>query len=108
MAPDIERDKPSNDLSGSVIQVLDYRRELSKNIQTITHGTTHEIDLFNPKCAVIVGNASEELDTDKKRKSFELFQTNLKDVEIVTFDELFKKAETLATLFNLRWHNKKT
>jgi hypothetical protein len=56
---------------------------------------------------VIIGNASEELNTDKKRKSFELFRTNLKNVEIVTFDELFKKAESLATLFNLRWnHNK--
>jgi hypothetical protein len=43
----------------------------------------------------------------EKRKSFELFRTNLKNVEIVTFDELFKKAETLATLFNLRWNDNK-
>ena len=99
--------KPSNDLSGSVIQVLDYRRELSQNIQTITNGTSHKIDVFNPRCVVIIGNASEELNTDKKRKSFELFRSNLKDVEIVTFDELFKKAETLATLFNLRWNDNK-
>ena len=100
--------KPSNDLSGSIVQVLDYRRELSNNIQAITQGTDHKIDVFNPRCVVIVGNATRELDTEKKRKSFELFRTNLKDVEIVTFDEIFKKAETLATLFNLRWENKKT
>ncbi len=56
---------------------------------------------------MIIGNYSEELNTDKKRKSFELFRSNLKDVEIVTFDELFKKAETLATLFNLRWNDDK-
>jgi len=99
--------KPSNDLSGSIVQVLDYRRGLSMNIQAITQGTDHEIDVFNPRCVVIVGNASKELDTDKKRKSFELFRTNLKDVEIVTFDEIFKKAETLATLFNLKWENNK-
>jgi hypothetical protein len=98
--------KPSDDLSGSVVQVLDYRRELSKNIQTITSGTEHVIDVFNPRCVVIVGNASKELDTELKRKSFELFRTGLKDVEIVTFDELFKKAETLATLFDLKWQSK--
>jgi len=100
--------KPSNDLSGSVVQVLDYRRELSKNIQTITSGTDHVIDIFNPRCVVIAGNASKELDSELKRKSFELFRTNLRDVEIVTYDELFRKAETLATLFNLKWQSTKT
>ena len=100
--------KPSSDISGSIVQVLDYRRDLSKNIQTITSGTNHVIDVFNPRCVVIAGNASKELDNETKRRSFELFRTNLRDVEIVTFDELFKKAETLATLFNLKWQTKKT
>lgn len=100
--------KPSSDLSGSVIQVLDYRRELSKNIHTVTSGTGHTIDVFNPRCVILAGNAEKELDNDKKRKSFELFRTNLNDVEIVTFDELFKKAETLATLFNLKWNKIET
>ena len=100
--------KPSSEISGSTIQVLDYRREISKNIQTITSGTSHVIDVFNPRCVIIAGNAKKELNNDKKRKSFELFRTSLKDVEIVTFDELFKKAETLATLFNLKWEENKT
>jgi len=100
--------KPSSDISGSIVQVLDYRRDLSKNIQTITSGTNHVIDVFNPRCVVIAGNASKELDNETKRRSFELFRTNLRDVEIVTFDELFKKAETLVTLFNLKWQTKKT
>lgn len=94
---------PSSELSGSVVQVLDYKRELSNNIKSITKDTSHIVDVFNPKCVVIIGNYEKELDTDLKRKSFEMFRTNLKDVEIVTFDELFKKAETLATLFNLKW-----
>ena len=37
----------------------------------------------------------------KSVEVFELYRTNLRDVEIVTYDELFKKAETLAALFNL-------
>jgi hypothetical protein len=92
---------PSSEITGSVVQVLDYRRELSRNIRSITEGTDHKIDVFNPRCIVIAGNASTELNSELKRKSFELFRTNFKDVEVVTFDELFKKAETLATLFNL-------
>lgn len=93
--------RPSPDLSGSIVQVLDYRRELSKNIHHITEDTSHKIDVFSPRCIVILGNAEKELDTEGKRKSFELYRTNLRDVEIVTYDELFKKADTLATLFNL-------
>lgn len=98
--------RPSPDLSGSVVQVLDYRRDLSKNIHHITGDTSHKIDVFSPRCIVILGNAEKELDTKGKRKSFELFRTNLRDVEIVTYDELFKKADTLATLFNLTRKNK--
>jgi len=100
--------RPSPDLAGSTVQVLDYRRELSRNIKQITEGTPHEIEVFNPRCIVIAGNADEELKDDVKRKSFELYRTNLRDVEIVTYDELFRKAETLATLFNLVRKTKKT
>lgn len=92
---------PSSELAGSIVQVLDYRRELARNIKSITDGTAHEIDVFNPRCIVIAGNYNEELQDDLRRKSFELFRTNSRDVEIITYDELFKKAETLATLFNL-------
>ena len=92
---------PSAELAGSTVQVLDYRRELARNIKEKTEGTRHQINIFNPRCVVIVGNYEEELNDDIKRKSFELYRTNLRDIEIVTFDELFKKAETLATLFNL-------
>ena len=92
---------PSSELAGSIVQVLDYRRELARNIKSITDGTAHEIDVFNPRCIVIAGNYSEEMKDDLRRKSFELYRTNSRDVEIVTYDELFKKAETLATLFNL-------
>ena len=98
---------PTKELSGSILQVLNYRRELAKNYQNITSDSGKKLDVFNPKCVVIIGNADNELDTDAKRTSFELYRTSMKDVEIVTFDELFKKAETLATLFNLTWKDDK-
>lgn len=100
--------KPSAELSGSVVQALDYRRELSRNVQSFLKDTDKKIDLFNPRCVVVVGDAETELNTEPKRRSFELFRASLKDVEIVTYDELFKKAEVLATLFNLNAVRKKT
>ena len=93
--------KPSAELSGAVVQTLDYRRELSASIRTLLETSDKKIEIFNPRCVVVIGNAILELDNEIKRKSFELFRTSLKDVEIVTYDELFKKAESLATLFNL-------
>jgi hypothetical protein len=93
--------KPSVELSGSVVQTLDYRRQLTSDIAGITESSEKSLDVFGPRCVVVIGNAEHELDNDNKRKSFELYRTSLKDVEIVTYDELFKKAETLASLFNL-------
>lgn len=93
--------KPSAELSGSVVQVLDYKRELSANIRNIVGDTGKKIEIFNPRCIVVIGDATTELDDNVKRKSFELYRTSLKDVEVVTFDELFRKAEMLAKLFNI-------
>lgn len=92
---------PSKDLSGSIVQALNYRREISKNIIHLTHASSKKIDVFNPRCVVIIGNAKKELDDDIKKKSFELYRGGLKDVEIITFDELFRKAVILAELFDL-------
>ena len=93
--------RPSLELSGAVMQALDYRRTLSKNLTSVVEGTNHRLSAFAPKCVVIIGNGAQELDNDVKRCAFELFRTNSKDVEIVTYDELFRKLEVLAYLFSL-------
>jgi hypothetical protein len=93
--------RPSAELSGAVMQALDYRRTLSKNLTSVVDGTSHKLSAFAPKCVVIIGNGAIELDNDVKRGAFELFRSNSKDVEIVTYDELFRKLEVLASLFSL-------
>jgi hypothetical protein len=93
--------RPSAELSGAVMQVLDYRRTLSKNLTSVVEGTNHRLSAFSPRCVVIIGNGALELDNDLKRIAFELFRTNSKDVELVTYDELFRKLEVLASLFSL-------
>lgn len=97
--------RPSGDLSGSCVQVMDYARELSGNIEEITKDRTHKFNIFNPRCVVLIGNAENELDNNDKRKSFELYRSSMRNLEILTYDELFRKAEILASLFNLKRKN---
>jgi hypothetical protein len=91
---------PSRELTGSVVQIADYRRSLILDLDSIVRNKRYDLSAFNPKAVVIIGNSSE-LDDEKKKRSFELFRSRLSDVEIVTFDELFLKIERLASLFNL-------
>ena len=93
---------PSRELAGAIAQVLDYRTELSRNLASLQEGTPYRFNAFSPRCAVIVGNAEAELTDDVKRRAFELFRASLKDIEIVTYDELFRKVAILVELFGLK------
>ena len=93
--------KPSAELSGTIVQAGDYKATLMQNISAIAKDSGRKISAFNPRCLVIAGNTEDELDDATKRKSFELFRAQLQGIEIITYDELFKKIEVLATLFNL-------
>jgi hypothetical protein len=90
---------PSSELSGTIAQVLSYRATLVADVDKIDK--KRQLNVLSPRCAVIVGDAGRQLDTDDKRRSFELYRRALRDVELVTFDELFRKAATLAEVFGL-------
>jgi len=84
---------PSQDLSGSINQVLYQRYQLQKNIASLKENSRQfDIESYAIKCLVIVGRTPE---SEEQRKSLELFRNNLNDVLIVTFDELLKKLELL-------------
>jgi Domain of unknown function (DUF4263) len=85
----------SNQLSGAVIQALSYKDRLSVEYLSIQHNSTETFHAFNPQCLVIAGNYGEELKTKQQRRSFELYRTSLKDVQVVTYDEMFVKLESL-------------
>jgi hypothetical protein len=91
----------STELSGAIVQVLRYRAELIRNLQAITEDRDYKIAAFSPKCVLLIGNAEVQFTGANMRRSFELFRGTLKDIEIVTYDELFRKVEILANLFNL-------
>lgn len=52
----------------------------------------HGAFTVRPKSILIIGRSSE-LDTRDKKKSFEVFRRNLKNPEILTFDELLERAK---------------
>jgi hypothetical protein len=83
------------------VQVLDYRRQLAQHLKSLTSGTKHNLNYFNPRCLLLIGNGKLELEDDAKRESFEIFRSGVNGVEILTFDELFRKVLALANLFNL-------
>lgn len=88
----------SNELSGSVIQVTNYKNSLMQNYLTLTDSAEERFEAFDPRCIVIIGNIDSELVDRRQRKSLELFRMGLKDVQVITYDELFGKVEFLVSL----------
>ena len=83
----------SSELSGSINQVLGYRHSLLTEFQSLTAGQQNLFHAFDPKCVVLIGNSDELNGDSRKRQSFELYRSQFSDVTIITFDELFSRAE---------------
>ena len=88
----------SNELSGSVIQVTNCKNSLMQNYMMLAGSDEKRFEAFDPRCIVIVGNIDSELADHRQRKSLELFRMGLKDVQVITYDELFGKVEFLVKL----------
>ncbi|MBI4336851.1 MAG: DUF4263 domain-containing protein [Chloroflexi bacterium] len=88
---------PSRDLAGAIVQVAGYRTTLIEHFRDLDFAEDKRVEIFSPRCVVVVGN-SEELDTQAKKRSFELLRNGLRDVDVLTYDELFAKVKTLLRL----------
>jgi hypothetical protein len=88
----------SEELTGAVIQVANYSYTISHNQPPSGTNQYDIVESFKPHSVVIVGNGANELDDIERRKSFELFRRGLKDVDIITFDELFVKINNLISI----------
>lgn len=85
---------PSSDISGSINQILDQKYQFDKQITQIKDSSrTHDIESYAVHCCLVIGMMPS---SDDQKKSFELFRKNSKNVEIVTFDELFEKIRYLS------------
>lgn len=83
-------------LSGAITQVLDQRAKLIKTLPLLKDNSDYRsIEAHAVDCVVVAGRTPEDRD---KRAGFELFRNQMKDVRVVTFDELFAKLELLRDL----------
>lgn len=85
----------SNELSGAINQLLNQKKTFLQKQDSI-----EETDKFtyNTRCILICWNT--EVLSEWQLKSFELYRSSLKDVEIITFNELLKKIANLLSLFS--------
>ncbi len=88
---------PSKELSGAICQVLNQRFRLQTNFtqKAYEHGL-QDVHPYAIHCIVIAGTSPENRN---EGKSLELFRGTLKDVLIVTFDELLEKLKGISSVF---------
>ncbi|MEP6738252.1 MAG: Shedu anti-phage system protein SduA domain-containing protein [Chryseolinea sp.] len=93
----------SDALSGAIAQVQRTIHKAMKDFSTkieikdtqdnITGETLY---FYNPKAFILIGNLSEfiidEHINEIKFSSFEVFRKNLRNIEILTYDELYQRA----------------
>lgn len=91
----------SEELTGAVVQVLNYRHELMVNYHSFAHTTAGDtFQVFNPQCLVVAGSLEAADLSEVERRSFELFRSNLGPLKVITFDELFGKIQDLSDLLS--------
>lgn len=90
----------TKDLTGSVNQVLNQRDNFQKEFYSHKVKSKGNFETFNSKCVVLIGSAKDL--TEEQKYSFELYRSNSRDVEILTFDELQTKIESLQKLMKTK------
>lgn len=84
-----------SEISQAVTQVLDQALQLTRHeADTKTRTPDSSWATSSPRCFVLAGSATE-LETDDKRKSFELYREHMSGVGLVTYDEIFEQLKLL-------------
>ncbi|MFD2938781.1 Shedu immune nuclease family protein [Flavobacterium notoginsengisoli] len=93
----------SDELSGAIAQVQRTLQKAITEISTKTeikdsedYLTGETLYLYNPKAFILIGNLKEFKKDDKineiKFSPFEIFRKSLKNIDILTYDELYQRA----------------
>jgi len=87
----------SKDLTGTINQILEYKHNLQNNFYSLVRESEEDFEAFDPKCVIITGKL-DEIDSREKQGAFMLFRSQFKNIEIITYDELFEKTQALFDL----------
>jgi Domain of unknown function (DUF4263) len=85
---------PSRELAGATQPLVHYRATLLDHRELAADA---EMTVYNPRCLLICGTLPEASPRARIR-SFERFRGALRDVDVVTFDELIAKVALLLEL----------
>jgi len=91
--------------TGAINQVLIQKNKLLKNYLSLRKEeledkkTNEFIDVFNPKCVLVVGSISDMI--KKQQNNFDIFRNSMGNVEIITFDEIEKKLDYFISLLEI-------
>ena len=91
---------PGPDLIGGVAQlqsncrtwVVDGSRQ-EDNVESLEQ---QDIYTYEPKGVLVIGDTKQLIGNRGKRATFGLFRRNLRNPEVLTFDELYARAEYIA------------
>jgi predicted transcriptional regulator len=98
----------SDELSGAIAQVQRTIQKAIKDLSSKTqikdeqdNLTGEDLYLYNPKSFILIGNLNEFISNDRinemKFSSFEMFRKNLRNIEIITYDELYQRASHICS-----------
>ncbi|NKY54523.1 DUF4263 domain-containing protein [Nocardia vermiculata] len=82
---------------GAVAQALSYRLTLLNEIAVLNMNAPGLV-AQHPSIVVIAGDVESEDLSAQKYRSFELYRQSMKDVLVVTYDELFASLASIAVL----------
>lgn len=84
---------PHSNLTATVTQVLDQRLKLLNEVASIKHRSRiHDLETYAVDCVIVAGLFPTEAN---RIASFEMYRSQLKDIRIITFDELLEKIKLL-------------
>ncbi len=95
---------PAGELVGAINQALDQKSKFEQEISNIRyHNRSLDIEAHHVQACVLAGTMPSGED---RVRSFELFRHNLKDVVVVTFDELLRKVEDFCEFIEGKYEEK--
>lgn len=88
---------PSEELVGAINQLLQSRQSLVQSYQSLVGDEPAPIRPWSPRALLIIGS-TKDLDNASRQRNFELFRSELRGVDVVTFSELLDRAKLLIDL----------
>lgn len=87
----------SKELGGAIAQVQDQKFQLQNNFTNLAYQSGwNDFHAFSVQCVVIIGRSPTD---NHEKKSFEFIRNSLKDVQIITYDEMLDKVKQIYQLF---------